>query len=72
MGSCFASPCATLSDMSDQNLSPTPGHQREPEHQGSIWSHPYMVYIYLTLALFGFLIFMGWMALQNGWIPKRG
>lgn len=46
--------------------------EREPEHQGSIWKHPYMVYVYLTAALFGGLILLGWLGLENGWIPSRG
>ena len=43
----------------------------EPEHVGSIWKHPYMVYIYLTAVLFGLLVFIAWMAWENGWIPSR-
>ena len=34
--------------------------------------HPYLVYLILTLALLGFLIFMGYMAIENGWLPDRG
>lgn len=45
---------------------------QEPEHQGSIWKHPYMIYIALTILLFGFLVVVGWLALENGWIPDRG
>jgi hypothetical protein len=44
----------------------------EAEHQGSIWKHPYMIYIMLTAALFGFLVFMAYLAIKNGWIPNRG
>ncbi len=44
----------------------------EPEFEGSIWKHPYFIYIYLTAALALFLAFIGWMALENGWIPNRG
>ena len=50
--------------------SPEPRH--EPEHKGSIWTHPYLVYVYLTAVLFGVLLFLGWMATENGWIPSRG
>lgn len=43
----------------------------EREHTGSIWTHPYMIYILLTAALFVLLVFLGWLALTNGWIPQR-
>lgn len=44
----------------------------EPEHVGSIWTHPYMLYIVLTILLFAVLIVAGWLAFTNGWIPSRG
>ena len=43
----------------------------EPEHSGSLWSHPYFAYIAGTAILALFLVFMGWLALQNDWIPTR-
>jgi hypothetical protein len=43
----------------------------EAEHVGSIWKHPYMVYIVLTLILFIFIVVMGYLAISNGWIPSR-
>ncbi len=43
----------------------------EPEHVGSIWKHPYMIYVALTLALFVFLLVIGWAAMQLDMIPKR-
>ena len=49
---------------------PNPRHH-EPEHVGSIWTHPYMVYIYLTAALFLGLLLIGWLAWENGWVPSR-
>lgn len=49
-----------------------PRHEHEPEHRGSIWTHPYLIYVYLTAVIFGVLLFLGWMALENGWIPSRG
>lgn len=64
MPSKIASLCATLGPMTSE-------HQREPEHKGSIWTHPYMIYIVLTVAIFGFLLFVGHLALENDWIPKR-
>ncbi|MGE0614764.1 MAG: hypothetical protein AB7P04_03915 [Bacteriovoracia bacterium] len=44
----------------------------EPEHQGSIWTHPYMVYVLLTIVLFSVLLVVGYLALNNDWIPNRG
>jgi hypothetical protein len=43
----------------------------EPEHEGSIWTHPYLLYILLTAALFLGLVFFGWLAYENGWVPSR-
>jgi hypothetical protein len=47
-------------------------YQREKEHQGSVWSHPYMIYILLTILLFLLLIGAAYLAWENGWIPNRG
>jgi hypothetical protein len=44
----------------------------EREHQGPIWKHPYFLYLLLTVVLFVALLLIGWMALDNGWIPSRG
>jgi hypothetical protein len=44
----------------------------EREHPGPIWKHPYVLYLLLTVVLFGALLFIGWLALENGWIPSRG
>ncbi len=44
----------------------------EPEFKGSIWKHPYMVYIYLTAVLAICLGLIGYLAWTNGWIPNRG
>ena len=44
---------------------------REPEHRGSLWTHPYMLYILGTVGLFGFLVFIAWLAIENDGIPKR-
>lgn len=44
----------------------------EPEYEGSVWKHPYMFYIFGTILLFIFLLGMGYMAIQNDWIPSRG
>ena len=43
----------------------------EPEHRGSPWTHPYILYVILTVGVFAFMGLMGWIALENDWIPKR-
>lgn len=49
------------------------GHLKtEPEHKGSIWKHPYLVYVLLTMFLFGFLVLMAVLAWKYQWIPSRG
>lgn len=45
--------------------------KHEEEHVGSVWKHPYMVYVVLTMVLFVFLVVMGWLAWTNDWIPHR-
>jgi hypothetical protein len=44
---------------------------REKEHTGSIWTHPYMIYIVLTVMLFLLLCGLGYLAWVNEWIPNR-
>ena len=44
---------------------------REPEWTGSVWKHPYLMYVWITMLLFGFLLFMAWLASTQGWIPER-
>lgn len=44
----------------------------EEEHVGSIWKHPYMIYIVLTVVLFILLLVIAWIAYSGGWIPSRG
>jgi hypothetical protein len=48
-----------------------PSSKYEPEFTGSGWKNPYVIYIVLTLALFGFLVLMGYLAWTNGWITQR-
>lgn len=43
-----------------------------PSEQIEGWKNPYVLYIVLTLGLFAFLVFMGYLALTQGWIPNRG
>lgn len=43
----------------------------EREHTGSIWTHPYSLYIVLTAFIFIFVVIMGWLAWTAGWIPHR-
>jgi|GEM_PF-1262448 len=44
--------------------------EREPEWTGSIWKHPYMLYILLTSVLFLFLLLIAWLGWSQGWIPN--
>jgi hypothetical protein len=44
----------------------------EPEHQGPIWKHPYLIYVVLTAVLFAILVGLGYVAYRNGAIPDRG
>ncbi|MEK6578152.1 MAG: hypothetical protein AABZ55_02905 [Bdellovibrionota bacterium] len=46
--------------------------KHEKEHEGPIYKHPYFLYVILTMVIFGFLIIVGWVALDQGWIPSRG
>jgi hypothetical protein len=46
--------------------------RREIEHEGSIWKHPYLVYVALTVVIAVFLGTLGYLAWQNDWIPSRG
>ena len=43
----------------------------EQEHVGSIWKHPYMIYVLLTLVLFLGLVLIAYFALRNDLIPQR-
>jgi hypothetical protein len=43
----------------------------EPEFTGPWWTHPYVVYIFLTVVLFGVLVLAGYLALKNNWLPVR-
>jgi hypothetical protein len=56
-----------MSDVSPDQNKPS----SEPEHTGSIWKHPYLVYIVLTVVLFAGLLVAAWLAQTNDWIPKR-
>jgi hypothetical protein len=54
------------------NTHPQKPLKPEQEHEGPLWKHPYLAYILLTLVLFIFLLIIGWLALDQGWIPSRG
>ena len=49
-----------------------PQREHEPEFEGPVWKHPYMIYIWLTAALFVFLLGAGWFAWTSGILPDRG
>jgi hypothetical protein len=52
--------------------SPASALRSEKDWTGSGWKHPYVIYLFGTLALFAFLLLMGYLAIENEWIPKRG
>ncbi len=58
--------------MSTSQTPSPPAPQREPDWKEAGWKHPYVIYIVLTVVLFGFLVLMGYLAVQNEWIPSRG
>lgn len=43
----------------------------EPEHTGPAWTHPYILYVLLTIAIFGFMLFIAWFARNADLIPHR-
>ncbi len=49
----------------------SPSAPPEKEHSGTIWKHPYMIYIVLTFLLFGLLVGIAGLAMWNDWIPHR-
>ncbi len=61
--------------MSQLDSTPEKKAEKEVQHEaqftGSGWKNPYVLYILLTTALFLFLILMGAIALDQGWVPSR-
>lgn len=55
----------------DPNTPPQQTRGSEKEWSGSGWKHPYMLYVVGTIGLFAFLLLMGYLAIENDWIPKR-
>jgi hypothetical protein len=43
----------------------------EKEWTDAGWKHPFVLYLGGVVLLFGFLLLMGYLALENDWIPKR-
>lgn len=52
-------------------MDPKPPVSKEVEFSGPLWKHPYFLYIILTLVLFGLLVLLAWLAVENDWVPKR-
>jgi hypothetical protein len=50
---------------------PVETHRVEKDWTDAGWKHPYVLYLGGTIFLFGFLLLMGYLALDNDWIPKR-
>ena len=44
---------------------------REKDWSGPAWKHPYVAYLVIVVVLFAFLGLMGYLAIENDWIPKR-
>ncbi len=53
-------------------MDPTPPVPETKKGEGLGAKHPYLIYLGLTVVLFGFLILMAYLALSNGWLPDRG
>ena len=45
--------------------------EKEPEHTGPAWKHPYALYIVLTVVLAIGLGVVAWLAVTNDWVPHR-
>lgn len=45
--------------------------RREKDWSGPAWKHPYVMYLVIVVVLFAFLGLMGYLAIENDWIPKR-
>jgi hypothetical protein len=44
----------------------------EKDWEGAGWKHPYVLYLGATIVLVVFLFLMGYLAMENEWIPDRG
>lgn len=40
------------------------------EHTGPWWTHPYVLYLWITGVLFAVLLFFGWLGWKNGWVAN--
>ena len=58
-------------DPKTENAPPQPSRGVEKDWSGSGWKHPYALYLMGTVVLFAFLLLMGYLAIENDWIPKR-
>lgn len=56
---------------SAENSPEKAGKKSEKEWTQAGWKHPYAIYIGATALLFAFLLLMGYLAIENDWIPKR-
>ena len=45
--------------------------KKQEKQPGSVWTHPYILYVLLTIVLFSFILLMGWLALSNDWLSVR-
>ncbi len=52
-------------------MDPNPKSRVEKDDMALGWKHPFVLYIVGTVLLFLFLLGMGYLAIENDWIPKR-
>lgn len=48
-----------------------PGAEPEPELDKTAGWHPYVLYIVLTAVIFAIMIFIGYLALSQGWVVRK-
>ena len=59
--------------MNTEHPSNGPSKKYEPDWnwRTQFWKHPYFLFFVLNIVLLLFLVFMGWLAVESGWIPDR-
>lgn len=63
-------------DVEKKELATSQGDSHSPlaperEHVGSIWKHPYMIYLVLSVGIALLLVGLTYIASENGLIPSR-
>ena len=52
-------------------MSPDKQKKTEIDWKGPFYTHPYFLYVLITMGLFGFLVVMGFLAMHYDWVPTR-